>query len=376
MSEGYRFTVKRGQRTEIQVSHFPAGDARLFIDLFREASVETAAENRNDALEQSPHEHVATADEGSRRLAFEPRHDGVYILRIQPELLRGGSFRVTIRNVPSLEFPVEGRDTNAIGSRFGAAREGGRRQHHGVDIFAPRHTTVRAASASRVRLVTDWRLGGRVVWLEDPARNLRLYFAHLETQDVEEGVWLRAGDPIGTVGNSGNARTTPPHLHFGVYVRGEGPIDPLPFLESPRASSAPLTIEPELLGTHFRTLRDGVALFEAPQHDRENDTHRLQLHANTPLRAIGGYGRRLHVELPDGHRGFVDVASLEAMVTPLETIRLASQQSLLDRPSRDSAPIRNIAAGKPVGVMGRFNEFLLVIAQEADSRSGWIVPVD
>ena len=35
---------------------------------------------------------------------------------------------------------------------------------------------------------------------------------------------------MGYVGNTGNARTTPPHLHFGIYSRGEGPLDPLPFV--------------------------------------------------------------------------------------------------------------------------------------------------
>ena len=92
----------------------------------------------------------------------------------------------------------------------GAPREGGRRSHHGVDIFAPRGTEVRATSRARVRRVDEWKLGGRVIWLEDPERDLRLYFAHLETQDVLEGTWVAPGDRIGTVGNTGNARTTPP----------------------------------------------------------------------------------------------------------------------------------------------------------------------
>ncbi len=80
-----------------------------------------------------------------------------------------------------------------------------------------------ATSRARVRRIDEWKLGGRVIWLEDPERNLRLYFAHLQTQDVEDGTWVQAGERIGTVGNSGNARTTPPHLHFGIYVRAKAP---------------------------------------------------------------------------------------------------------------------------------------------------------
>ena len=39
---------------------------------------------------------------------------------------------------------------------------------------------------------------------------------------------MKAGQVIGTVGNTGNARTTPPHLHFGIYRNG--PIDPFHFI--------------------------------------------------------------------------------------------------------------------------------------------------
>ncbi len=58
-----------------------------------------------------------------------------------------------------------------------------------------------------------------------------MYFAHLQTQEVEEMSYVVAGQRIGTVGNTGNARRTPPHLHFGIYVRGEGPVDPVNFIK-------------------------------------------------------------------------------------------------------------------------------------------------
>jgi len=52
--------------------------------------------------------------------------------------------------------------------------------------------------------------------------NMRVYYAHLDEQWVEPGEFVRAGQALGAVGNTGNARTTPPHLHFGVYVRQPG----------------------------------------------------------------------------------------------------------------------------------------------------------
>jgi peptidoglycan LD-endopeptidase LytH len=219
---GYRFAVTRGQRTEVKLEIEPPSDWRIFLDLFR------APEGGDEVPEP-----VATGGEGDLRLAFEPRQDGIYLLRVQSELLRGGNCTLTIRNVASLEFPVAGVGTSAIRSQFGVPRDGGRRTHHGVDIFAARGTEVLATSRARVRRVDDRLLGGRVIWLEDPERDLYLYFAHLDTQDVVEGAWVAPGDRIGTVGNTGNARTTPPHLHFGIYPRGERPIDPFPFLSQP-----------------------------------------------------------------------------------------------------------------------------------------------
>jgi murein DD-endopeptidase MepM/ murein hydrolase activator NlpD len=78
--------------------------------------------------------------------------------------------------------------------------------------------------------VTTNRLGGNVVWVWDAERGQALYYAHLDRQDVSAGSRVHAGDVLGRVGNTGNARTTPPHLHFGIYRPIEGAIDPLPFI--------------------------------------------------------------------------------------------------------------------------------------------------
>jgi murein DD-endopeptidase MepM/ murein hydrolase activator NlpD len=307
---GYRFTVKRGQRTEVKLEAEPSSDWRLFLDLFREA----------EGGDEGP-EAVATGGEGDMRLAFEPRKDGHYLLRVQSELLRGGTCTLLIRNVASLEFPVDGSGTHAIGSSFGAPREGGRRSHHGVDIFAPRGTEVRATSRARVRRVDEWDLGGRVIWLEDPQRDIRLYFAHLDTQEVVEGSWVRPGDRIGTVGNTGNARTTPPHLHFGIYVRGEGPIDPRPFLYQPSQKTPRLSVDREHLGGWVRTRARSVALLSRP-HGRVDDPLR-ELPPGTHLRVLGATGSTLRVELSGGTRGFVAFSETELAAPPLRGIPLA-----------------------------------------------------
>ena len=214
---GYRFFVKRGIRVEAEITVYSKDSVMLFADLFRETGER-----------DFPRVHVATADELENRLEFEPRRDSYYTLRMQPELLRGGTFTVLIREFPSLDFPVKGKNSRAISSFFGDPRDGGTREHHGVDIFAPRHTPVLAPSNSSVTRVGEGDTGGRYVWLYDSERSMNLYFAHLETQDVLRGDQVKAGQQIGTVGNTGNARYTPPHLHFGIYSRG--PIDPFYFI--------------------------------------------------------------------------------------------------------------------------------------------------
>jgi murein DD-endopeptidase MepM/ murein hydrolase activator NlpD len=54
-----------------------------------------------------------------------------------------------------------------------------------------------------------------------------LYYAHLDRHAVSAGQRVRKGEIVGFIGNTGNARTTAPHLHFGIYRRGQGAIDPL-----------------------------------------------------------------------------------------------------------------------------------------------------
>lgn len=216
-ANAYRFFVNRGVRVEIEISNHDADSLILFADLFRETG--------DSAIQRF---HVASADEGTRRLEFEPRRNSYYALRLQPELLRGGTFTVLIREFPSIAFPVRGKNSRAISSYFGDPRDGGTREHHGVDIFAPRHTPVIAPSNASVTRVGEGDIGGRYVWLYDSKRSMYLYFAHLESRNVETGDKVISGQKIGTVGNTGNARSTPPHLHFGIYSRG--PIDPLSFI--------------------------------------------------------------------------------------------------------------------------------------------------
>lgn len=290
-AEGYRFAVRRGQRVRVRVQlQDEARPTRLFLDLFR--LPEDEEERRA---------HVATAPAGERRLAFEPRQDGHYVLTLQPELLRGGRFDLAISLEASLEFPVEGADMTSVWSAFGVPRDGGRRSHHGVDIFAPRGTPVVAATRALVREVEVRERGGKVIWLHDPERGLHLYYAHLDAQDVEEGTWVEQGQAIGRVGNTGNAITTPPHLHFGIYARGAGPIDPDPFLRPASGALARLTVSPESAGGWAVT---GAATVVRRGKAGDEEVVR-ELQPGSRLRIWAATGSHYRVSLDDGTGGFV-----------------------------------------------------------------------
>ncbi|MDE2762903.1 MAG: M23 family metallopeptidase [Gemmatimonadota bacterium] len=293
----YRVKIPRGRKLTFEVSLESGEDTRLFTDLFR------VPLDRGD-----PFRPVLSTDSVFRVFTHEPWRGGEFILRVQPELLRGGNYRVTLREESQLGFPVEGRGMSAILSVFGAARDGGRREHHGVDIFAPRGTPVLAATDGRVRRVRETPRGGKVVWIREPVHEASLYYAHLDSQHVSSGQLVERGDTIGFVGNTGNARTTPPHLHFGLYRRG--PIDPWPFLDPPRRELPELTADPAMLGTRVRSANEGIRLRAAP--GRGGEIVR-ELDPGTPLQVLGASGGWFRVRLPDGSDGFVAARLMEAI---------------------------------------------------------------
>lgn len=131
----------------------------------------------------------------------------------------------------ALPVPVDGVRARQVADTFGAPR-GRDRTHAGVDIFAKRGTPVRSAGPGVVADIRDSGLGGRQVWVMGPGRE-RYYYAHLEDwrTGLTRGEVVDASTVLGYVGDSGNAKGTPPHLHWGIYG-SEGARDPLPLLRA------------------------------------------------------------------------------------------------------------------------------------------------
>ncbi len=215
VARSYNLELQRGEILKIKILTDTL-DKKFFINLFEEDESSNA---------------ILANDKGERSLSYEVEKNGIYKLVVQPEIYGTTSFQLELYTEPSFAFPVLGKSNKAILSFWGATRDGGRRSHEGIDVFAERGTPVLAVTSGRVSSVANKGLGGKQVWQRTGVLGLSLYYAHLDSILVKTGERLKLGDTLGLVGNTGNARTTAPHLHFGIYEGYRGAIDPLPFVK-------------------------------------------------------------------------------------------------------------------------------------------------
>jgi murein DD-endopeptidase MepM/ murein hydrolase activator NlpD len=130
----------------------------------------------------------------------------------------------------SLAMPVVGVQPYDLSNSWGASRDGGRRKHRGIDIFAPKGTAVVAVQDGIISYIGEQPKGGQCLWLTTES-GASFYYAHLDrwAPGLFEGMEVKTGDLLGYVGNTGNAKTTPPHLHFGINENDEM-VNPYPIL--------------------------------------------------------------------------------------------------------------------------------------------------
>jgi murein DD-endopeptidase MepM/ murein hydrolase activator NlpD len=138
------------------------------------------------------------------------------------ERLSGAAFHA-VPAAGGLTMPVEGVGSRALTPSFDDARSGGR-VHHAIDILARRGTRVLATAEGRVVEVARQGNAGLMVEQIDRRRGLCYTYAHLDAiaPGIAAGSLVRAGQPIGFVGTSGNAPRSTPHLHFAVSAVAEG----------------------------------------------------------------------------------------------------------------------------------------------------------
>jgi murein DD-endopeptidase MepM/ murein hydrolase activator NlpD len=291
----FRVSVRRGQEVTFGMDLHGDTVSQVFLDVWE---IDSAGAMRR----------YESADSGRRTMQIEPRRAGNYVFRAQPELLRGGRFTLRIGLAPTLAFPVKGAGVGDIKSGWGASRDGGARDHEGIDIFARRGTPVLAAAPGEIARVSTSRLGGNVIWQRDRRGN-SLYYAHLDRWNVVDGQNVNVGDTIGFVGNTGNARRTPPHLHFGVYRRGEGATDPRWFVTRLQGTAPRLRADTALLGDSARVTRT-TPLLRVP---RPAAAEVASLAKDADVQVLTAVGQYYRVRLADGSTGYVSAGRLRAI---------------------------------------------------------------
>lgn len=116
-------------------------------------------------------------------------------------------------------WPVRGEVSSGFGERDG-------RPHDGIDIRAPKGTSVKASAPGEVVFAGKMSGYGNLVVLNHD-QNYFTAYAHNDEIEVKEGKRVGQGDEIAKVGDTGQA--TGYHLHFEIR-QGSTPMNPLAFL--------------------------------------------------------------------------------------------------------------------------------------------------
>jgi murein DD-endopeptidase MepM/ murein hydrolase activator NlpD len=131
-------------------------------------------------------------------------------------------------------FPLLGaHDFGGAAGRFGAARSG--HTHEGQDVMASCGVPIVAARGGRVQYAGYQGAAGNYIVIDGRGTSYDMAYMHMsEPSLLQEGMTVRTGQPIGIVGETGDAVGC--HLHFEMWgapgwYEGGSPIDPLPYLE-------------------------------------------------------------------------------------------------------------------------------------------------
>lgn len=351
---GYEFVVPRGRRLEATVSSTTQDtSAKVFLELYQHSGEQM--------------KRLAFAESSANRLSWEATDTTTVIVHLQTEADKTADIIFSLESHPMLSFPVVKKDSRNIISFWGVARDGGRRSHEGVDVAAPRGTPVVAAANGYISSVGVNNLGGNVIFQEVENGGLTLYYAHLDSQLVSSGQRVNSGDTIGTVGNTGNAITTGPHLHFGIYQSFRSAIDPLPFLSIPKKDNTTLALLGKKAGSWERVMGKTTDIKRGP--DLLRDTV-AQLTRNTMLRVVGKTGKWYKVWLPDGRIGYVDNKNLSPALNSLKTLAMDRERPLWALPSLNSYAVQRLPAKSSVKILGVWQNFLY--AEEPNGKRGWL----
>ena len=163
---------------------------------------------------------------------------------------------------------------------FGDPRPGGR--HQGIDMIAAKRSLALAAEAGKVEFWKTSAAAGCMLYLHG-ASGTTYYYIHLNNdltarndnrgkcvagtayaKGLRNGAKVAAGQPVGYVGDSGDANGVHPHLHFELHPAGRGAVDPYPWLRRAQhllfAAPRGATFTLELKGTVSSVAEDQIAV--------------------------------------------------------------------------------------------------------------------
>ncbi len=193
---------------------------------------------RLDSALRGQQDRLSSADDEVLRLVeqqrAEERRAAVAALLVEQQAARApaqiGALPGTV-----VSAPYSGPDgtcpvgpVHSFTDTWHAARSGGR-QHQGTDVFAPKGSNSYAVRDGVIDKVGSGGLGGISLWLRTDSGD-RFYYAHHDAEFVTVGQRVRAGQVLGHVGNTGNAETTPSHVHFEAHPGGGAAVNPYPWL--------------------------------------------------------------------------------------------------------------------------------------------------
>jgi hypothetical protein len=207
--------------------------------------------------------------------------------------------------VPPLIFPVVGQVSYT--DDFGDPRPGGR--HQGNDLMAPKRATAVAAESGTVKFWTTSANAGCMLYLEGDSGTTYLYI-HLNNDvtlandnrgkcvagtafapGLTSGEHVEAGQPVGLVGDSGDADGIASHLHFEVHPKGGAAVDPFPFLK--KAKRLLIAAPPE--GASFTLKLQGTVAATA---EGELDVNVQTLQSWPSHEKVTRLGKTISLEVP------------------------------------------------------------------------------
>ncbi|QZH74900.1 MAG: M23 family metallopeptidase [Erythrobacter sp.] len=161
-----------------------------------------------DRIESSPDEESNPGRPGADD-AGAPLHPETIVVP-NAALPRGDAEAIVI--------PVLGVRPDDLVDSFRDERGDGTRMHQGIDIMAETGTSVIAAAPGSIARIFASDAGGNTVYIRSQDGRTMFYYAHLDAYapGLREGMEVRRGQMLGTVGSSGNADPTAPHLHFEI----------------------------------------------------------------------------------------------------------------------------------------------------------------